>query len=225
MFESYWLLKTLFLAPDYIPLNNLEVVSVLIKNFSKTVVCAVYCPPNCCSSYSNDLDIILFHTFGAFRIVMIIISLWGILMRQISTGPHCEIIHLTLLVCAILCLITISQVIQIPTHIWENILDIVLTNIPEAVFNVNEAPFLITLLLHFVHMCLSLPQVLNHLFIILKQIGLDYLSTFSITTLIYCFMMMILILFGSLSETFSCLPSYVCFCGSDSFCCQLHILV
>ena len=89
-------------------------------------------------------------------------------MRQISTAPHCVVIHLTLLVCAISCLITISQVIQIPTHTGGNILDIVLTNTPEAVFNVNEAPFLlsalITLLSLFVcHMCLSLfPQVLNH---------------------------------------------------------------
>ena len=49
----------------------------------------------------------LFHTFGAFRI-MILFSLWGILMRQVSTGPHCVVIHLNLLVCAILCLITIS---------------------------------------------------------------------------------------------------------------------
>ena len=62
-------------------------------------------------------------------------------MRQITTGPHCMVIHLTLLVCVILCLITISQVIQIPTHTGRNILDIVLTNTPEAVFNVNEAPF------------------------------------------------------------------------------------
>ena len=33
------------------------------------------------------------------------------------------------------------QVIQIPTHTKGNILDIVLTNTPEAVFNVNVAPF------------------------------------------------------------------------------------
>ena len=43
---------------------------------------------------------------------------------------------------------------------------------------------LIILMSHFVcHKCLSLiPQVLNHFLIILKLIGLDYLSTFSITT-------------------------------------------
>ena len=35
----------------------------------------------------------------------------------------------------------LSQVIQIPTHTGGNILDIVLTNTPEAVFNVNVAPF------------------------------------------------------------------------------------
>ena len=70
---------------------------------------------------------ILFHTFGAFRI-MILLSLWGTLMRQIATGPHCVVIHFTLLVCAISCLITIIQVIQIPTG---KILDIVFTNTPE----------------------------------------------------------------------------------------------
>ena len=89
-----------------IEIDSLEVISVLIENFSKTVVCVVYCPPNCCSNYSNDLDIILFDTFGAFQI-MILLSLWGILMRQISTGPHCVVIYLTLPVNAISCVITI----------------------------------------------------------------------------------------------------------------------
>ena len=35
----------------------------------------------------------------------------------------------------------LSQVIQIPTHTGGNILDIVLTNTPDAVINVNLAPF------------------------------------------------------------------------------------
>ena len=35
----------------------------------------------------------------------------------------------------------LSQFIQIPTHTGGNILDIVLTNTPEAVFNVTVAPF------------------------------------------------------------------------------------
>ena len=46
----------------------------------------------------------------------------------------------------------LSQVIQIPTHTGGNILDIVLTNTPEAVINVSA---LITLLSHFV--CHMLP--------------------------------------------------------------------
>ena len=56
---------------------------------------------------AQAIVMILFHTFGAFQI-MILLSLWGILMCQISTGPHCVVIHLTLLVCAISCSITIS---------------------------------------------------------------------------------------------------------------------
>ena len=69
---------------------------------------------------------------------------------------------------------------------------------------------LITLLSHFV--CHNVPVTSSSsatsLFDYSILIGLDYLSTFSITTLIYCFMM-ILILFGSLSRTFSC-PPFIC---------------
>ena len=109
----------------------------------------------------------------------------------------------------------LSQVIQIPTHTEGNILDIVLTNTPEAFLMFMWLPFLlsslITLLSHFV--CHNVPVTSSSsatsLFDYSILIGLDYLSTFSITTLIYCFMMMILILFGSLSRTFSC-PPFIC---------------
>ena len=49
--------------------------------------------------------------------------------------------HLILIVCVILCLITTSQVIQVPTHTGGNTLDILLTSTPEAVFNTNVVPF------------------------------------------------------------------------------------
>ena len=71
---------------------------------------------------------ILFHTFRAFRI-MILLSLLGILMRQTSTGPHCVLIHINSL-CNFVFDYNPSQVIQIPTHTGGNILDIVLTNTP-----------------------------------------------------------------------------------------------
>ena len=61
-------------------------------------------------------------------------------MRQISTGPHYVVILITSL-CHFVFDYNLSQVIQIPTHTGGNILDIVLTNTPEAVFNVNVAPF------------------------------------------------------------------------------------
>ena len=157
---------------------------------------------------------------------MILLSLLRILMRQISTGPHyvCNSHYSTSF--AILCLITIS----LQSFRFLLILEVILCSLTllRLFLTLMWPPFLlsalITLLSHFVcHMCLSLlPQVLNHFLIILKLIGLDYLSTFSIMTLIYCFMMMIL--FGSLSRTFSC-PPFICTCGSDSFCCQLHTLV
>ena len=54
MVESFWLLKTSFYAPHYIALIIWRLF-VLVENFSRTVVCVVYCPPNCCSGYSNDL--------------------------------------------------------------------------------------------------------------------------------------------------------------------------
>ena len=106
----------------------------------------------------------------------------------------------------------LSQVIQIPTHTGGIILDIVLTNTPEAVFNVNVASFSSLRSDHFaVTFRLSYVPVTSFssaksLFDYSNLIGLDYLSTFSIMTLIYCFMMVIMILFGSHSRTFSCPP-------------------
>ena len=53
-------------------------------------------------------------------------------MRQRATGPHCVVIHITLLVlCNFVFDYSLSQVIEIPTHTGGNILDIVLTNTPE----------------------------------------------------------------------------------------------
>ena len=85
--ESYCLLKTLFLAPYYI-------LRIICRLFLSIVLLTA----------APAIVMMLFHTFGAFRI-MILLSLWGILMHQISIGPHCVVIHLTLLV---MCLITIS---------------------------------------------------------------------------------------------------------------------
>ena len=159
---------------------------------------------------------------------MIPLSLRGIFIApDINWSSLCCNSHYSTSLCNFVFDYYPSQVIQIPTHTGGNILD-ALTNTPEAVFNVNVAlsplhsdQFAVTFHLSYVPVTSS-SSARSHL-IILKLIGLDYLSTFSIMTLIYCFMIM-MILFGSLSRTFSC-PPFICTCGSDSFCCQLHTLV
>ena len=63
-------------------------------------------------------------------------------MRQISTGPHFVVNSpYSTSLSHFVFDYNLSQVIQIPTHTGGNILDIVLINTPEAVFNVNVAPF------------------------------------------------------------------------------------
>ena len=147
---------------------------------------------------------ILFHNFGAFRI-MILLSLRVILMSQISTGSHCVVIHLTLLFDY-----NLSEVIQI-TNTGGNILDVVVTNTPEAVFNVNVASLsplrsdhiAVTFRLSYVPVTSS--SSAKSLFDYSKA-DWNYLSTFSITTYD---LLLIMILFGSHSRTFSC-PPFIC---------------
>ena len=117
--------------------SHLEVISVLIDNVSSTVFCVVYCPPNCSTGYCDDLilylrditnrhgSIVIMGDFNAPDIDWLTLS---------GESQYC------LSLCDLVFDFELSQVVQVPTHNKGNILDIVLTSIPEAISNVNATP-------------------------------------------------------------------------------------
>ena len=117
--------------------DHLEVVSVLVENFSRTVVCVVYGPPNCCSGYSNDIVSYL-RSISNYDSIII---MGDFNVPDINWSSLCGNSPYSTSLCNFVFDYNLSQVIQIPTHTRGNNMDIVLTNTPQAVFNVNVAPF------------------------------------------------------------------------------------
>jgi len=117
----------------------LEGLSVSIGSSSPILYCLVYVPPNCSEEYlieflnylqslnssTNSLLLLGDFNFIGIRCVVYLLKLWDIIFS-----------------------LNLSRLISEPTHIAGNILDLILTNIPDHIFNVNvhcEPPQLIPL--------------------------------------------------------------------------------
>ena len=109
----------------------LEVLSVSIGSSSPIIYCLVHIPPNSSEEYLIEF----FKTIYSHSTVLLITYhylVMSVLMILIGTPSPASAKF-----CDIILDLNLSQLICEPTHIAGNMLDLILTNIPDHIFNVN----------------------------------------------------------------------------------------
>jgi len=121
----------------------LEVLSVNIGLSSPIVYCLVYVPPNCSEEYLIEFFKYLQSLNSSTNSLLL---LGDFNFSDINWDSMCGLSPLSAKFCDIIFNLNLFQLISEPTHIAGNILDLILTNIPDHIFNVNvhcEPPLLI----------------------------------------------------------------------------------
>ena len=112
----------------------LEVLSVSIGSSSSIIYCLVYTPPNSPGEYLIDFFNYLQSLNSATDNLLL---LGDFNFSDVNWDSLCGLSPASAKFCDIIFNLNLSQLICKPTHIAGNMLDLILTNIPNHIFNVN----------------------------------------------------------------------------------------